>query len=71
MNGEDNSYIYELTGEIVEIYEKDKNKFAKVKYDAGYIDICIDKIRDAHLNDKITVTSDILVKSIKPRVEEK
>jgi hypothetical protein len=64
MSGEEKTNFYELTGEIIEIYEKDKSRIAKIKFDPGLIDICIDKIKDAHLNDKLIICSSIQIKSI-------
>ena len=58
-----------LTGEIIEIYEKDKTRFAKIKYDPGFIEVCIDKITDAHLNDKLIISSNIHIKNIFQNIE--
>ena len=69
MSGEEKTNFYELTGEIIEIYEKDKRKIAKVKFNPGLIDICIDKINDAHLNDKLIICSNIQIKSIIQKID--
>lgn len=60
-----------LSGEIVEIYENCKSKFAKIKFEPGFIDICIDKINEAHLNDKIIINSSIHINNIVQKIEKK
>ena len=59
-----------ITGEIIEIYERNKSKFAKIKSDPGYIDICIDKLSEAHLNDKVVIEGRMQIKSLSQDVEE-
>lgn len=65
-----NSFPCLLTGEIIEIYERNKMKFAKIKFDPGYMDICIDKIDDAHLNDKLVINGQIQIIGLAQNVDE-
>lgn len=69
MSGDEKITPFNFTGEIIEIYEKDKSMLAKIKYDPGFIDICIDNISDAHLNDKIIILSNISINSIVQQIE--
>lgn len=53
-----------ISGEVVEIYEKDRSKFAKICFNAGFIEIPIDDLHDAHLSDKIIINSSINIERI-------
>ncbi len=70
VNGDETVKPFMLSGEIVEIYENGKSRFAKIKYEPGFIDICIDKISEAHLNDKIIINSSIYINNIVQNIEE-
>ncbi len=61
---------YILSGEIVEIYETGKNRIAKIKFKPGFMDICIDKIIDLHLNDNIIIDTNIYINNIVQKSEE-
>ena len=58
-----------LSGEVVEIYERDGFKLAKIRYNIGFIEIPINDLQDAHLNDKIIINSSIKIKSITHSLE--
>lgn len=53
-----------LSGEVVEIYEKDGAKLAKVRFYSGFMEIPINDLKDLHLSDKITINSNIKIVSI-------
>ena len=53
-----------LTGEVVEIYEKDGKRVAKIRFNPGFVEVPIDELRDTHLNDKITINSKIKIERI-------
>jgi hypothetical protein len=59
-----------LSGEVVEIYEKDGFKLAKIRYNPGFLEIPINDLRDAHLNDKIIINSSIKIESITHNLED-
>jgi len=59
-----------LSGEVVEIYEKDGFKLAKIRYNIGFIEIPINDLQDAHLNDKIIINSSIKIESITHILED-
>ena len=59
-----------LSGEVVEIYEKDGFKLAKIRYNPGFVEIPINDLRDAHLNDKIIINSSIKIESITHNLED-
>ena len=59
-----------LSGEVVEIYEKDGFKLAKIRFLPGFVEIPIDDLRDAHLNDKIIINSSIKIVSITHSLED-
>ena len=60
MSGDEKITPFNFTGEIIEIYEKDKSMLAKIKYDPGFIDICIDNI---------IILSNISINSIVQQIE--
>lgn len=53
-----------LIGHVVEIYEKDGLKMAKVRFNPGFVEVQINEFNDAHLNDKITINSVIHIERI-------
>jgi hypothetical protein len=53
-----------LTGEVVEIYEKDGKRVAKIRFNPGFVEVPIDDLHDTHLNDKITINSKIKIERI-------
>jgi hypothetical protein len=59
-----------LTGQVVEIYEKDGSKLAKIRFNAGFIEIPIDDLHDAHLSDKIIINSSIKIERIIHNLED-
>jgi hypothetical protein len=59
-----------LSGEVVEIYEKDGFRLAKIRFNRGFVEVPIDDARDAHLNDKITINSSIRIESITHKIED-
>lgn len=59
-----------ITGEIIEIYERNKQKFAKIKFDPGYMDICVNNMGDAHLNDKIVIKGQMRIISLTQNVDD-
>lgn len=44
-----------LTGEVIEIYEKDGKKIAKVFFQSLCLEVSIDSIKDVHLSDKLNL----------------
>lgn len=70
VNGDETVSTFILSGEIVEMYENEKSRFAKIKFEPGFIDICIDKISEAHLNDKIIINSSIHINNVVQKLEE-
>lgn len=60
-----------LTGEVVEIYEKDGLKVAKIRFNPGFVEIPINDLRDPHLNDKITINSIIQIERILHNLDNK
>ena len=59
-----------LVGEIIGIYENQGERFVKLRYDPGYVDISLQEIQDVYLGDKVTVDSDLTIKKISPQTEE-
>ena len=57
-------------GEVAGIYEKDENYFIKLHYNAGFIDIVINDVKNIYLGDKIIVHSDLTIKKIITQPEE-
>ncbi len=70
IEGDNTKKQYLLSGEIVEIHETGRNRFAKIKLNPELIDICIDKITDVHLNDNIIINASIYINSIIQNPEE-
>ena len=59
-----------LVGEIIGIYENQGERFVKLRYDPGYVDISLQEIQDVYLGDKVTVDSDLTIKKISLQTEE-
>ena len=59
-----------LVGEIIGIYENQGERFIKLRYDPGYVDISLQETQDVYLGDKVTVDSDLKIKKISPQTEE-
>jgi hypothetical protein len=54
-----------LSGEIVGIYEKEGNRFAKIHYDHGFVDVTLQENKDdVYLGDKVIIDSDLKIKKI-------
>ena len=64
------SNIISLVGEVVGMYENQGERFFKLRYDPGYVDISLQEIQDVYLGDKVTVDSDLTIKKISPQTEE-
>jgi len=64
------SNIISLVGEIVGVYENQGERFAKIRYDPGYVDIALQEVQDVYLGDKVIVDSDLKIKKISPQTEE-
>ena len=54
-----------LAGEIIETYEKEGRRIAKVALKSCHIDISMDSFPDLHLGDTVTLEADISVKKVK------
>lgn len=68
MSYPNNSNIISLLGEIVSIYEKDGIQYAKIHYDAGFVDVIFQELQDVFLNDRVIVSSKLDVQSISPLI---
>ncbi len=53
-----------LSGEVVEVYEKNSFKFAKIRFNSGFIEIPFNDLHDVHLSDKVFINSRIKIESI-------
>jgi hypothetical protein len=51
-------------GYVVGVYEKDDKKIAKIKYDAGFIEIIINSPDDLHLGDGIKINGKLKIEDI-------
>jgi len=58
------SNIISLTGEIIGIYDKKGNRFVKVHYDHGFVDVALQEDKDVYLGDKVIIDSDLTIKKI-------
>lgn len=50
-----------LTGEVIEIYEKDKKKIAKVFFQSLCLEVSIESIKDVHLSDKLNLETHFII----------
>lgn len=50
-----------LTGEVIEIYEKDGKKIAKVFFQSLCLEVSIDSIKDVHLSDKLNLETRFII----------
>lgn len=60
-----------LTGEVIEIYEKDEQKIAKVFIQSLCLEVSIDSIVDVHLSDKLILETDIKFDKVKKALSVK
>ncbi len=70
MSENNHSNIISLTGEIVGIYDKEGNRFVKVHYDHGFVDVALQEDKDVYLGDKVIIDSDLTIKKITPKSVE-
>ena len=59
-----------LTGEIVSIYEKEGNRFAKVHFENGFVDITLQEEKELYLGDKVIIDSNLTISTISHKSEE-
>lgn len=50
-----------LTGEVIEIYEKDSKKIAKVFLQSLCLEVSIDSVKDVHLSDKLNLETRFII----------
>lgn len=50
-----------LTGEVIEIYEKDNKKIAKVFFQSLCLEVSIESIKDVHLSDKLNLETHFII----------
>jgi hypothetical protein len=55
-----------VRGEVVETFEKDGRRFARIVLKPGCIEACIDTLEETHLGDQVLVDLDITVLRIQP-----
>jgi hypothetical protein len=53
-----------LTGEVVEMYERDGKHLAKIALRAGCIDVVIDIDSDTHLGDTVAIDAGLSINKI-------
>ena len=70
MSENKHSNMISLTGEIVSIYEKEGNRFAKVHYENGFVDVTIQYDKDIYLGDKVLIDSSLTIKKITHKSKE-
>ncbi|GAB4298588.1 MAG: hypothetical protein Kow0098_24030 [Ignavibacteriaceae bacterium] len=63
--------IINLIGEIVSIYEKDRECYAKIHYKDGFMDMKICTLMDVHLNDKIIINSKLNIQSVHTEIQKR
>ena len=64
------SNFISLIGEIVGVYENQGERFVKIRYDSGVVDLSLQEVQDVYLGDKVTVDSDLTIKKMSPQTEE-
>jgi len=50
-----------LTGEVIDIYEKDSKKIAKVFFQSLCLEVSIDSVKDVHLSDKLNLETRFII----------
>jgi hypothetical protein len=56
----------ELTGEIVETFEKSGSRFAKVVLRPCHLEVVLDASTDIHLGDAVTVDATLAIARVRP-----
>jgi hypothetical protein len=59
-----------LTGEIVSIYEKEGNRFAKVHFKNGFVDVTLQEEKELYLGDKVIIDSNLTITRVTHKSEE-
>ena len=52
-------------GEVIEIFERDGRRIAKISLKSYHIDVPIDSIPDVHLGDTLVLEADVTVQQVK------
>lgn len=60
----------EFSGEVIETFERDGKRVAKVSLTSCHIDVPIDSIPDVHLGDTLVLEADITVQQVKTHPQE-
>lgn len=63
--------IINVEGEVIEIYEKEGKSFAKIQCCPGFIEICIDKLNELHLSDKVLLELKLSIGKIETHFDKK
>ncbi len=59
-----------LEGEIVETFEKDGQVFAKIHFNDCYINLPINEMPDAHLEDRVVMTAQLKIINLSRKLGE-
>ena len=60
----------EFSGEVIETFERDGKRIAKVSLKSCHIDVPIDSIPDVHLGDTLVLEADVTVQKVKTHPHE-
>jgi hypothetical protein len=60
----------EFSGEVIETFERDGKRIAKVSLKSCHIDVPIDLIPDVHLGDTLVLEADVTVQQVKTHPHE-
>lgn len=59
-----------IEGEIVETFEKDGQVFAKIHFNDCYVEISLNKMKDAHLGDRVLMTAELKIINLSRNLTE-
>ena len=66
MNNTKSNHSFCFNGEIVEIFEKEGEQFAVVKFNSGFMKISIRDAEETHLGDKVVIDADLDITKVSP-----
>ena len=66
MNNTKSNQSFCFNGEIVEIFEKEGEQFAVVKFNSGFMKISIRDAEETHLGDKVVIDADLDITKVSP-----
>ncbi len=66
MTADEQNTRVELSGEIVETFEKNGARYAKIVLKPCHLELTLDAVTDLHLGDEVAVEASITIECVRP-----